>query len=113
MTSAQSTLLTVGGSPTVFLPLPTPWPSGENCGANIYRYIATLDTYLAWDPVYGQHLATSATTCLLPQVTTWWLQPGSNLVYTALGPTFACPQAYSTVTTSQVESSMEEVYCCP
>ncbi|KAL1858186.1 hypothetical protein Daus18300_010068 [Diaporthe australafricana] len=112
MSSVTSTVMVIGGTPTIFLPLPTPYPSGDGCGTNIYQLTATAPTFLAWDPVYGQSV-TDATSCFPPQVTTWWLQASTALIYTALGPTFACPEAYSTVSTTLVESSVQEVYCCP
>ncbi|KAJ0107743.1 hypothetical protein J7T55_000005 [Diaporthe amygdali] len=112
MTSVSSTVISVGGTPTIFLPLPTPYPSEEGCGTNVYQLTSTAPTFLAWDPVYGQSV-TDATSCFPPQVTTWWLQSSSALIYTALGPSFACPEAYSTVSTNYVASSVQEVYCCP
>lgn len=112
MSSATSTVMTIGGTPTIFLPLPTPYPSENDCGTNIYQLKSTNPTFLVWDPVYGQSV-THATTCFPPQVTTWWLQSSGALLYTALGPTFACPEAYSTVSTTTIASSVQEVYCCP
>jgi hypothetical protein len=69
--------------------------------------------FVVWDPFYGRGIVTDATTCHPPQVTTWWFQSSDALLYTALGPTFACPEAYSTVTTTVIESSVQQVYCCP
>ncbi|KAH8769060.1 hypothetical protein F5883DRAFT_553407 [Diaporthe sp. PMI_573] len=113
MASVTSTILTVGGTPTIFLPLPTPYPSEEGCGTNIYQWMSTPPMFVVWDPFYGRGIVTDATTCHPPQVTTWWFQSSDALLYTALGPTFACPEAYSTVTTTVIESSVQQVYCCP
>ena len=110
MTSISSTILTIGGTPTIFLPVPSPYPYENGCSTNIYQFQSA--TFLAWDPIYGKSIS-AATSCFPPQVTSWWLQASDALIYTALGPTFACPEAYSTVSTNVVATSVEEVYCCP
>lgn len=56
---------------------------------------------------------TSARSCLPPQVSSWWSQNAGANPYTALGPTFVCPEAYSAVQTVVVNSALEEVFCCP
>ncbi|OAA63579.1 LPXTG-motif cell wall anchor [Niveomyces insectorum RCEF 264] len=108
MTSTITTI-TVTGTPTAFLPLATAWPSGADCTSNIYLFGS--NTFLAWDPLYGASMVTSARSCLPPQVTTWWSQPSSD-VYTALGPTFQCPAAYTAALTAVVAGSLYETYCC-
>lgn len=113
MANVTSTTMTIGGIPTVLVPLPTPYPSMDGCGANIYQLSSAAPTFLAWDPDYGKNF-TDAASCLPPQVSTWWDQaPGLFQIYTGLGPTFACPEAYSTVSTTVTASSVQEVYCCP
>jgi len=117
MVSIASTVLTVGGTPTVFLPLPTPWPSGDSCTSNIYLHtpVSNPNTFLAWDPLYGASMDTRAQSCLPPQVSSWWAfeRAASISQYTALGPTFVCPQAYSAVQTVIVASSLQQIFCCP
>ncbi|KAE8443173.1 hypothetical protein EG329_002271 [Mollisiaceae sp. DMI_Dod_QoI] len=115
MASVASTTLTVGGTPTVFLPLPTPWPSGLGCADNIYVHtpIGNPTTFLAWDPLFGASMMPTARSCLPPQVTSWWSQGAAANPYTALGPTFVCPEAYSAVQTVLVASSLQQIFCCP
>lgn len=113
MASVTSTIMPIGDIPTVFLPLPTPYPSGDGCGTNIYQPSSAEPTFLAWDPAYGKNF-TDAASCIAPQVSAWWDQDtGIFQLYTALGPTFACPEAYSTVSTTVTASSVQAVYCCP
>lgn len=115
MVSTAPTTMTVGGTPTVFLPLPTPWPAGDGCTSNLYLHtpVSNPHTFLAWDPLYGASMIPSAQSCLPPQVSSWWSQPASESTYTALGPTFVCPQAYSAVQTVLVATSVQQVFCCP
>ncbi|CZR56665.1 uncharacterized protein PAC_06554 [Phialocephala subalpina] len=115
MTSVASAILTVGGTPTEFLPLATPWPSGDGCAANIYLHtpVSSPNTFLAFDPLFGASMVASARSCLPPQVTSWWNQGTSASPYIALGPTFVCPQAYSAVQTVLVATSLQQVFCCP
>ena len=110
-----STILTVSGTPTVFLPLPTAWPSGSGCAENIYLHTPTNTpyTFLAFDPLFGATMVTSAQSCLPPQVSTWWSQKNGEATFTALGPTFVCPQAYTAVQTVLVATSLQQIYCCP
>lgn len=112
MASITSTVSTIGGTPTIFYPLPTPYPSEAGCGTNIYQLTPDSPTFINWDPVYGSSV-THATTCFPAQVTAWWLQISTAATYTALGPTFACPEAYSTMSTNTIATSVQEVYCCP
>lgn len=112
MATVKPTISTLAGTPTIFYPLPTAYPSEDGCGTNIYQLTADTPTFMVWDPVYGSSVS-HATSCFPPQVTTWWLQVSTAATYTALGPTFACPEAYSTMSTNTVATSVEEVYCCP
>ncbi|KAF8846496.1 hypothetical protein BDZ45DRAFT_546440, partial [Acephala macrosclerotiorum] len=92
---------TVSGTATAFLPLPTPWPSGDGCAANIYLHtpVSNPNTFLAFDPLYGASMVASARSCLPPQVTSWWNQGTTASPYIALGPAFVCPEVYSAVQT--------------
>lgn len=112
MASVTSTVMTIGGTPTIFVPMATPYPSGDGCGTNIYQLASAEPTFLAWDPAYGKSV-TDAASCIPTQVSTWWFQDPDALLYTAIGPTFACPEAYSTVLTTVTASSVQKVYCCP
>lgn len=111
-------VLTIGGTPTTFLPLATPYPSKDGCDTNIYQLTSAAPTFLAWDPAYGKSV-TDAASCIPSYVSTWWFQDPDASYYTALGPTFACPEAYSTVSTTATvvttgtASSVQKVYCCP
>lgn len=115
MASVTQAILTVGGSTTAFLPLPSAWPSGTDCTSNLYLHtpIDGVLTFLAWDPLYGASMVLSAQSCLPPQVSNWWSQPVDESIYTALGPTFVCPEAYSAVQTAVVSSSLLQTFCCP
>lgn len=112
MASITSTVSTIGGTPTIFYPLPTPYPSEDGCGTNVYQLTPDSPTFINWDPIHGSSV-THATTCFPTQVTAWWLQVSTAATYTALGPTFACPEAYLTMSTNTIETSVQEVYCCP
>jgi hypothetical protein len=109
---ASTTTLTVTGTPTVFIPLPTAWPSKTNCESNIY-YAQIPNTYLAWDPIYGRDIVSSAQSCLPPQVTNWWNQATAADPIIALGPTFQCPEAYTPMQTAIIASSILQTFCCP
>lgn len=115
VTSIAATILTVDGTPTEFLPLPTPWPSGYGCTGNIYLHtpVSSPNTFLAWDPLFGASMVSSARSCLPPQVTSRWSQAASATPYTALGPTFVCLQAYSAIQAVLIASSLEQMLCCP
>ncbi|KAK3300460.1 uncharacterized protein B0H64DRAFT_15904 [Chaetomium fimeti] len=116
--SATATDLTVGnlsGSPIIFYPAPTPWPSSAGCEKNIYRQ-ADGGSILAWDPVYANRFGLKeARGCHAPQVSAWWWQ--NRQPVTAFGPTFVCPEAYSAVYTSTLDSisavPTQFTYCCP
>ncbi|CAK7211136.1 hypothetical protein SCUCBS95973_001028 [Sporothrix curviconia] len=115
MTSPMTgTIISITGTPTVFVPLSTAWPSATGCISNIYLHtpIANPGTFIAWDPLYGAAMVTSAQSCLPEQVTLWWNQPSASL-FTALGPAFQCPGAYSPVQTAVVASSLHQTFCCP
>ncbi|CAK7231220.1 hypothetical protein SBRCBS47491_007857 [Sporothrix bragantina] len=108
------TVIIVTGTPTVFVPLDLAWPSSTDCTSNIYLHtpVASPNTFIAWDPLYGAAMVTSAQSCLPEQVTIWWNQPASSL-FTALGPAFYCPGAYSPILTVVVASSLHQTFCCP
>jgi hypothetical protein len=106
--------LTVTGSPTAFLPLSTAYPFQSDCGKIYEQYNAESGaTMLAWDPIYGSYMDHKAESCLPDVVSAWWNQDSSGNVYTALGPSFVCPDAYSAVQTALVASSIQQTFCCP
>ncbi|KAH6853844.1 hypothetical protein B0I37DRAFT_16860 [Chaetomium sp. MPI-CAGE-AT-0009] len=116
--TATATDLTVGdlsGSPVIFYPVPTPWPSSAGCENYIYRQ-ANGGSILAWDPVYPDRFGVKEVkSCYVPQLSSWWWQTVQPV--TAFGPTFVCPEAYSAVHTSVLDSASaaqtQFTYCCP
>ncbi|PQE03219.1 kinesin light chain protein [Rutstroemia sp. NJR-2017a BBW] len=86
-------LQTYQASITAWLPISTAWPLITQCSTLIY--IDGGSKAYAWDPFYGNVIDTNAPLCLPREVTSWWL--GTSY---SLGPTFTCPQAYTTATTS-------------
>jgi len=116
VTATGPTLGTLSGTPVLFFPVPTPWPSSAGCDRYIYRQLGE-GSILAWDPVYSRGIGTGAESCLLPQQASWWLQDGSANPSTALGPTFVCPMAYSAVHSTVLDSNSaaqtQYTYCCP
>ncbi|KAK4154600.1 hypothetical protein C8A00DRAFT_42670 [Chaetomidium leptoderma] len=116
--SVTNTDLTVGslsGTPVLFWPVPTPWPSSSGCDEYLYRQWGD-GTILAWDPVYTS-FGTGSESCLSPQQRWWWLQGTTQDPSKALGPTFVCPEAYnavrSTVLDRNTEAQTQFTYCCP
>ncbi|PQE29740.1 LPXTG-motif cell wall anchor protein [Rutstroemia sp. NJR-2017a WRK4] len=99
-------LQTYQASITAWLPISTAWPLITQCSTLIY--IDGGSKAYAWDPFYGNVINTNAPLCLPREVTSWWL--GTSY---SLGPTFTCPQAYTTATTSVHTPGMTEVFCCP
>jgi hypothetical protein len=115
VTATDLTVGTLAGTPVVFFPVPTPWPSSAGCDNYIYRQL-NGGSIIAWDPVYPS-LATGAESCYPPQQSSWWFQDASAKPSTALGPTFVCPEAYSavhsTVLNSASSTQTQYTYCCP
>lgn len=100
---------------TAWLPISTPWPSVAECSAQIYVQAAPNGDFgrlIAFDPLYGTEIVTTAIQCLPPQFTSFWFQ-SNPATTTLLGPTFVCPGAYTAVETVQVNAQTEQVLCCP
>ncbi|KAF6822375.1 hypothetical protein CPLU01_12057 [Colletotrichum plurivorum] len=104
--------VTASGRPTVYYPLPTPWPLGPGCASRTYRQ-AELGKIPRVGPYYGMHLDSDAKTCYPPHVTSWWFQTEGQPTSIALRPTFACPEAYTAAQTLLEAGGVQHVYCCP
>ncbi|KAK3298578.1 uncharacterized protein B0H64DRAFT_78368 [Chaetomium fimeti] len=118
MSDIETTSGTLFGTKVNFLPLPTPYPSLAGCGeGGIHRQV-NAGTMLGWDPVYTR-FDPGADSCFPPQQRPWWNQDqaSNSGPSTALGPTFVCPEAYSgvhsTVLESNSASQAQYTYCCP
>lgn len=115
VTNTDPTLGSLSGTPVLFFPVPTPWPSAAVCDKYIYRQLGE-GTILAWDPVYTS-FGTGIESCLLPQQRSWWFQPATQSPSIALGPTFVCPKAYSAVHSTVLDNlsgtQTQYTYCCP
>ena len=109
MTTVTHPAETNNGVVTSWLPLPTAWPSVQPCSTDIYSQVGG-GLALAFDPWYGKEIDTRLT-CLPPAATLWWSQsPGQTV--TSLGP-LACPELYTTGTTSVINSQSTFIACCP
>jgi hypothetical protein len=109
------TLGSLDGSPVLFHPMPTPWPAAEGCENYIYRQ-SRERWILAWDPAYTSFGGTGPASCIPPQQRQWWNQANDAAPSIALGPTFACPEAYSAVYSTLESDSATQThftYCCP
>lgn len=106
----------VFGTPVVFFPVPTPWPSSAGCDKYVYRQ-GNEGLILAWDPIYPAYAGTEAQSCFPPQQSSWWFQSTKANPSTALGPTFVCPEAYSavhsTILANNSAAQTQYTYCCP
>jgi hypothetical protein len=115
MADIDSTTGTLFGTPVQFFPLETPYPSLAGCAEGIYRQVNS-GTILAWDPVYTQ-FEPGSDSCFPPQQRSWWDQASDADPSSALGPTFVCPEAYSAVHSTVLESNSASqahyTYCCP
>ncbi|KAK1836343.1 hypothetical protein QBC39DRAFT_296160 [Podospora conica] len=119
-TATEPTVGTIGTTPVLFFPVPTPWPMSARCDKHIHRQ-NNQGSILAWDPVYPQ-LASRATvergeSCYPTQQQSWHFQASTATPSTALGPTFVCPEQYTAVFSTLVESNSasrtDYTYCCP
>jgi hypothetical protein len=110
MTTVTHPPETNDGVVTSWLPLPTAWPSVQPCSTDIYSESGGGGLARAFDPFYGKSIDTQIT-CLPPAATLWWSQSTGQTV-TSLGP-LACPELYTTATTSVVNSLSTFVACCP
>jgi hypothetical protein len=107
----KESLQTVSGKVTAWLPLTTPWPSSSDCNTHVYAQNGD-GTLIGWDPYFDLYVEPSSIHCLPPEVTSSWWQSNSDTV-TLLGPSFACPSAYSAVQTNLIASSTQHILCCP
>lgn len=102
--------VTVGGTVTSWLPVTTAWSAPAACSTLVWE---GYPPFLAVnDPGYGIYVDPGVK-CLPSQATTWWEQDHSSYGTTtfSLGP-IVCPNAYTTATTSVLDSSTF-VACCP
>jgi hypothetical protein len=115
-TATDPTLGSFSITSVLFFPVPTPWPASAGCDRYIYRQLDE-GLILAWDPVYPSAIATAAKSCFLPQQSSWWFQSTDASPSTALGPTFVCPESYSAVHSTVLDSNSaaqtQYTYCCP
>jgi len=66
---------------------------------------------VAFDPFQGVNVP-SALACLPAEVTLSWRQGSSGSTRTSLGP-FHCPSAFTTATSTALNSISTSVFCCP
>lgn len=118
--ATDPTIRNIGTTPVLFFPVPTPWPMSTGCNKNIYRQ-NNRGSILAWDPIYPQIAASALTerrqSCFPTQQQSWHFQDLNATPSTALGPAFVCPESYSAVAATVLESNSasrtEFTYCCP
>lgn len=118
--ATDPTIRNLGSTPVLFFPVPTAWPMSTGCSKNIYRQI-NGGSILAWDPIYPQIAASALTerrqSCFPTQQQSWHFQDLNAAPSTALGPAFVCPESYSAVAATVLESNSasrtEFTYCCP
>jgi hypothetical protein len=117
--SSASTFSTSPSISTIYLPLTSPFYSPPECSSQFYEI--SSGSLIAFDPFYEVFISPSGPTCLPPQVTSSWQHDFDPVFYptpVALGPAFACPDAYSTIATEPVNtlavnSNTQSVLCCP
>ena len=100
--------LTSAGVTTSFLPLSTPWPVARECSSLFVSHAQSSDLY-AFDPAYP---ISNSIQCLPPEATSVWAQSGTERTELG-GYSMVCPEAYTTATTSALDSSRKLVGCCP
>lgn len=118
--ATDPTIRNIGTTPVLFFPVPTAWPMSTGCNKNIYRQ-NNGGSILAWDPIYPQIAASALTerrqSCFPTQQQSWHFQDLNATPSTALGPAFVCPESYSAVAATVLESNSasrtEFTYCCP
>lgn len=104
---------TSAGLTTSWVPLATAGPTySPECASAIYLNPQNNASIGAFDPWYGQHVNT-ALRCQLPQQTTWWdqIDLAASTLWN-LGP-LACPNGYTTATTSSFNAYSTILACCP
>lgn len=118
--ATDPTVGTIGATPVLFFPVPTPWPMSAGCDKQIHRQI-NKGSILAWDPIYprigGSAGVERGESCYPTQHQSWFFQSSTATPSTALGPTFACPESYTAVFSTLIESNSasrtDYTYCCP
>ncbi|KAK4449849.1 hypothetical protein QBC34DRAFT_462464 [Podospora aff. communis PSN243] len=116
--SATLQMSSISGTAVLLYPVPTPWPKPADCTQYIYRQ-QNNGLLLAHDPMYPSIIEQRAQSCFQPEVSSWWLQPTTANPSSALGPTFVCPESYTTVHTTTLPNSnsaaaqTQYIYCCP
>ncbi|KAK0744064.1 hypothetical protein B0T18DRAFT_490626 [Schizothecium vesticola] len=119
--ATDPTVGTIGATPVLFFPVPTPWPMSARCDKHIHRQVSK-GSILAWDPVYPRILSGIAgveggESCYPTQQQSWHFQASTATPSTALGPTFVCPESYTAVFSTLIESNSasrtDYTYCCP
>ncbi|KAM3078220.1 hypothetical protein ACMFMG_002481 [Clarireedia jacksonii] len=108
-TFTDQVLQTYQASITAWLPISTAWPLTTQCSSLVYIGSGKdAGRAFGWDPLYGKVIDTNAPLCLPREVTSWWF--GTSY---SIGPTFNCPQAYTTALTSVPTPGVTEIFCCP
>lgn len=104
---------TVAAITTVWLPLPTAYPSISGCATEIYK--PGGGEIFDWDPLYRATISPAATGCLPREVSSSYNQGALSQTdrTTLLGPTFVCPAAYQPVATFVIDSYTKQTLCCP
>ncbi|KAK6615402.1 hypothetical protein H4I95_00554 [Botrytis cinerea] len=97
------------GVVTTWLPLTTVYPIVPSCKTELYSPNNLTQIY-AYDP--NQNALTFATKCWPSEARSWWNQDTSAAAVTSLGP-FLCPEAYTVVVTTVVNSGSTLSGCCP
>lgn len=114
---AYSTITTTGR----WLPLASPWPApnGINCNDFLYHFnhdqldepTQTTETVTAYPPWLAS-FDVPAGSCLPSEAGYQHSVRSKSSI--SLGPTFVCPEAYTTATSSwDAPNQMESIECCP
>ncbi|KAL2161906.1 hypothetical protein VTH06DRAFT_7691 [Thermothelomyces fergusii] len=115
--ATQPSVGSLSGTPVLWYPMPTPWPSAPGCEKYLYRALMEV-TMVAYDPRGVAAAANQGiSSCFAPQHSAWLDQNPNTTPSTALGPTFVCPEAWSLVHSTVLESNTagetQFTYCCP
>ncbi|KUJ18584.1 uncharacterized protein LY89DRAFT_717173 [Mollisia scopiformis] len=99
------------GTVTSWLPLTTAWPSLADCSSQIYTWDGTI---MVFDPTFREDQDNTDLYCQPSQMTESWTQSHQTpqLTTTSLEG-LACPDMYTTVWSSPVNTASEYVVCCP
>jgi len=102
--------VTSAGATTSFLPLSTAWPLTAQCSSLFVSHPQNNGLF-AFDPASAIH--NSAPQCLPPEATAWWDQSSGTTLTELGGYSMVCPGAYTTATTTVIDSLSTLVGCCP